>query len=233
MGALLGGAGFIDDAHDFVVAIFDADGGLQRVLVGEEFADEALGDDANVALEALVGVAEKAAGDDVDILNESVGGEGADDLTGFLIAVEADVFANDAQGNNPLNPRNGVLNSSDVLVGDAVFDGEGFAAGVLLVVLGWLDAVDDDVLAAEALDAFLRFEGSAFSDREHRDDGANPEDDPQHGEARAQLVQQEALDAKLDGVEKVGRNHGLLPGLELMTSRSMRPSFMWMTRWAW
>lgn len=98
----------------------------------------------------------------------------------------------------------------------------------MLIVLGRLDAVDDDVLAAESLDAFLGLVGSAFSDSKHGDDRADPEDDAEHGETGAELVEEETFNPKLDGVEEVRGDHdgGALPGEGLTTSRSMRPSFM-------
>ena len=81
LGTLFGSADFILDSDDIVVAFFHADGGFERVLIGEEFADEILGDDADVALESFIGGGEKAAGHEVDILHEGIGGKGANDLS--------------------------------------------------------------------------------------------------------------------------------------------------------
>ena len=72
---------------------------------------------------------------------------------------------------------------------------------------GQVDAgLDEDVGGAEAFDALLGFVRRALTDREHGDDRADTEDDAEHGQAGAQLVQQQALDAELDGVgERVGK----------------------------
>ena len=67
-------------------------------------------------------------------------------------------------------------------------------AGLPGVVRG-LYAADDDVLAAKLLDGLLGFVGGAFADGEHGDDRADAEDDPEHGQAGPELMQQEAFDA--------------------------------------
>lgn len=121
LGTLLGGSGFIDHADDVVVALFDPDGGFERVLVGEKFPHQVLGDDADISLKALIGGSEETAGDEIEIMDQGIGRESADDLAGFLAAVEADVLADDAHGDDALDTGDGVLNAGDIFISDAVF----------------------------------------------------------------------------------------------------------------
>src|SRR6185503_14277561 len=93
--------------------------------------------------------------------------------------------------------RDGGLDAFDVGVGQAVLQDVALAAFVGdLLFLGRLDAAEDDVLAAQILDYFLRFVAGAFADGEHGNDRADAEHNAEHGEHGTQLVQPEALDAK-------------------------------------
>lgn len=48
-------------------------------------------------------------------------------------------------------------------------------------------------VAPKAQDLLLGHPGGSFRDRQHRDDGGYAEDNAQNGEARPQLVQEQAL----------------------------------------
>ncbi len=82
-----------------------------------------------------------------------------------------------------------------------------------------LDRRDDDVCAAELADLFERLLAGTFTHREHRDYAAHAEDHAQHCEKRAQLVQQQGLDAQLDVAIELNHLHADGPSI-----RSIRPS---------
>src|SRR2546425_1310035 len=112
-----------------------------------------------------------------------VPGDGPHDLTIDPAADVPDVLAHDAAGHDDGHAWNGGLDALDVGVSEAVLQNVALAAFVgNFLFLGWFDAAEDDVLAAEVFDQFLRFEACAFANRQHRDDRTDAEDDPEHGE---------------------------------------------------
>ena len=61
-----------------------------------------------------------------------------------------------------------------------------------------LDASQDNVVAAEALDLLLGLVAGPFADREHGDDRAYPENNAEHGQQAAEPVVPQALESQLN-----------------------------------
>ena len=119
------------------------------------------------------------------------------DLAVNAAADVPDIFAHDAARHDDGDARDGGFDAFNVGVGQAVLQDVALAAFVGdFLFFGRLDAAEDDVLAAEVLDLFLRFKARAFANGEHGDDRADAEHDAEHGEQRTELVQPEALDTQ-------------------------------------
>nr|VFK10970.1 MAG: hypothetical protein BECKLPF1236B_GA0070989_10189 [Candidatus Kentron sp. LPFa] len=58
------------------------------------------------------------------------------------------------------------------------------------------------MLAPISLDLPLSLVARALADGQHDDDRTHPEDDAEHGQPRAQLVEQQALESQPDDADK-------------------------------
>ncbi len=86
----------------------------------------------------------------------------ADDLAIHPPVDVPGVFANDTAGHHNGDPRNGGAHAADIVVGNPVFE-QGTGAARDFHFLGWFDAGENDVLAAEVLDLLLRLGTGAFA----------------------------------------------------------------------
>src|SRR5262245_10231863 len=126
-----------------------------------------------------------------------------------------DVFAHDAAGHDDRDARDGGFDAFNVGVGQAVLEDETLAASIGdLLFFGRLDAAEDDVLAAEVFDLFLRFKARPFANGEHGDDRADAEHNAENREQRTQLVQPEALDHQSHHAIEPGQVKTNTPGDE-------------------
>ena len=121
----------------------------------------------------------------------------ADERTSVDLVEIAGLLANLAHRHG-LQQRGHVGHDAVVVVAQqAVGDDEAAAARD---VGGRLDAADDDVVGAQILDLLLGLVADALAHGHQPDDGRHADENAQHGQAGAQLVQQQALESQPQGL---------------------------------
>lgn len=199
---------------------------VERVLIREKLARQPGGNDAHIFHVLFVVICQESPTHQRRPSHLGIKRKRADDLAGDFSALKADIFADDAHGQNPGNAGNGAEQASRIVVSKAVLylETAPAARALLAGLFGRLEAANQDVIAAQPLDGLLRFVGRPFADRQHGNDRANAKNDAKHGQRRAQFMQLEAFEAKPDGDEELVRNHRLnAPGPRLRSAPAARP----------
>ena len=179
---------------DDVEVLVDLDGQADGIGKSEQLLRRLLRDDAHVVRGVAVAVFDESAAIHAQMVQVEVLGRAADQphLGGVLAEPH---FALD------LAHRHGLLNHRDI-GDDALVVVPQHAVGneQRIAQLGGrlsrLDAPHDDVVRTQILDLLLRLVADPFAHGHQPDHGRDADQDAQDGQARPELVQQEAVDAQ-------------------------------------
>ena len=209
----------LEQADHLARDVLDTDALPNRIGAPEQFVAHGLADDADRPTGTHLAVEEGAAGRQHPVLGDEVGvvGAGHDRVAAF----------------GPIDHRHRLLGDRRHGTHAAELAAHGLdVAGVerLGVRAGAprseLSGGDEQEIAAELREVGAHLGGSAVADRHHGDDGADADDDAQHGEERPQGVATDRLERELDRLEE---HHA---AFRLRASLSIRPSTKWMMRLA-
>ena len=187
----------LHDANDLIIIPAHADVFAQRGFHREQQRHHLRAQHANARPAVHVVFREEATADDAVVAHGGIPRNGADNFAIHTVADVPDVVADVARRQDDGDTGDGFADALRIVVGDAVLQHITLAAliGNILIV-GRFAAPDDDVLAAQTFDLFLRLVAGAFADGEHGDNRAHAKHNAQHGEQRAQAMQPEAADAQ-------------------------------------
>ena len=190
------GAPIFRHAHHDVIRIFDADRSADRVFDGKERGGGPGGQDAEVLLLSQVGVAKKPPPIKLQLHHVGILAGASNQPTVDQSTGVAEASSQLADGQRPLDRRNGFPHPLEIIPGDSVGHRSVRAFGHLA---GRFDRADDNVIGPEPLDLLLCFETDPLADGQQPNHAGHADEDAQHRQERSQGVQQQALDAELPG----------------------------------
>ena len=103
--------------------------------------------------------------------------------------------------------RDTVQNAVKVAACEAVLDEQ----ARVTILVGRLDALDDDVGRTKLLDLLLSLVTDPFAQRNQPHDGGHTDQDTEHGQPGPELVQQQTLQAQSDRADEPADHYGELP----------------------
>ncbi len=156
---------------------------------GEQLGGNAGAKNANVLHFQAVFFDEKAPGSFLQFVDVLVLGRGGDDARIPHVLKVVDGLGEDAHGDDADDLRDG-QDEIVIFLGNAIAGDERTRLGADLI--GRLDAADDDVGGAHALDVFQRVLHAPFAECHQRDHRRGADDDAEHREHGPHFVQPKA-----------------------------------------